>query len=587
MNVPRPEYPRPQMVRDNWICLNGQWDFAFDDQNCGLREKWFRVDRPFEHMIQVPFAYQSVLSGHGVNEMHDVVWYRRKIDIAKVRAGNRVILHFGAVDYLAHVWVNGDLAIIHEGGHVPFAADITDWVVDDNIIVVRAEDPAARLDQPRGKQYWEPISAGIFYTRTTGIWQSVWIEIVPPVYISRLKITPDISSNSVDLQCHVEGMTLDKAATIEWTVLLRDQPVARDSCSLKSSPFKRRVTLNVDGHPERDVYWSPEHPNLFDLTVTVRTEDGSTEDMVTSYFGLRSIAVKGGVVMLNNRPYYMKMVLDQGYFPEGILTPPTDDAIRRDIELTKEMGFNGARKHQKVEDPRYLYWCDHLGLLVWGEMANSYLYSEQAVQRIGREWQEAIERDFNHPCIVAWVPVNESWGVPDLLNDERQRAHTLSLYYLIKSIDSTRLVVSNDGWEHTKSDLITIHDYDSRKESIKARYRDVATILRATPGGKLLLCEGFPYDDQPLMVTECGGIALKKNDWEGWGYSGATSEEDFIARYAAVVESIQESPVIQGFCYTQLTDVEQEINGLLTYDRKPKVPLDAIARVNRKGGSRV
>ena len=296
---------------------------------------------------------------------------------------------------------------------------------------------------------------------------------------------------------------------------------------------------------------------------------------------MRKIAVENGQVMLNNRPYYMRLVLDQGYHPDGLLTFPADDSIRQDIELTRAMGFNGTRKHQKVEEPRYLYWADRLGLLVWGEMANAYRFSEIAVQRITSEWQTAIRRDYNHPSIVAWVPINESWGVPDLQGDPRQVDHLLAMYHLVRSIDPTRLVISNDGWEHARTDLLTIHDYEGDGEILHERYRTLENILAARPAKRDLFVAGFSHENQPILVTEFGGIGYQKDAQEGWGYTTASDDAEFIRRYRAVLEAVLASPEVQGFCYTQFCDVEQEINGLLTYDRTPKVDLATIREITQ------
>lgn len=581
LGVPRSEYPRPQFIRDSWQTLNGQWDFEFDDNNAGFAERWFVDGHQLSKKITVPYTFQSVLSGIGTNEFHDVVWYKRSFQVDPIEECKRFILHFGAIDYLAHVWVNGILVTTHEGGHTSFSVDITDWVtVDENILTVRAEDPTKRLDQPRGKQYWESESASIFYTRTTGIWQPVWLESVAKTYIVNVKFTPDIDTHEITLGVEVGNFASHPKDLILDVVVTFGKTVAHDRIYVTNSFLQRRIALDIVGMDDRQVLWSPEHPNLFDVTLTLFDSEENVVDQVDSYFGMRKIAIESGRVFLNNHPYYMKLVLDQGYFPDGILTPPTDDAIRRDVQLTKELGFNGVRKHQKVEDPRYLYWCDKLGLLVWGEMANSFAYSPASIRRITHEWQKVIERDFNHPCIVVWVPVNESWGVPNLISSDEQRSHTVSLYHLTKSLDPTRLVVSNDGWEHTISDLVTIHDYESRKEVLANRYVSIQSALKSMPAGKFVFAPGFEYQGQPILVTEFGGISFKKSDWDGWGYSGAESDDDFIERYAAVVEAMLESTSLQGFCYTQLTDVEQEINGILTYDRQPKVPIEVIRRIN-------
>ncbi len=274
------------------------------------------------------------------------------------------------------------------------------------------------------------------------------------------------------------------------------------------------------------------------------------------------------------------MLLDQGYWEDSLLTAPNDSDFIKDIELCKKMGFNGVRKHQKIEDPRYLYWADKMGFLVWGEIANAFAYSRQYVSRITNEWIEMLARDYNHPCIVAWTPINESWGVPNILNNRDEQAHSAALYWLTKSIDQTRPVISNDGWEHTKSDLFTIHDYEHRKEIIKNRYSSIEGIKNTIHTGRAMFALGWDYENQPVIISEFGGISYKKSEWSGWGYSSASSDEDFATRYHAVVSALLESEHIQGFVYTQITDVEQEINGLLTYRREPKIDPDIIRQIN-------
>jgi beta-galactosidase/beta-glucuronidase len=577
MSVPRHEYPRPQFERSEWLNLNGSWNFEFDDLNKGVEEKWFE-GHDFSQKIIVPFSYQSELSGIRQTEFHDLVWYEREFMVPNKWDGNRIILHFGAVDYRAWVWVNGTYVTYHEGGHTPFQTEITNVLQKgSNKIVVRVEDPSGDLDQPRGKQYWKEKSESIFYTRTTGIWQTVWLEAVSQTYLNKVKLTPDIDTDEITIDYSVNSGCPQQQLEIE--ISFAGELVAKDNVQLYQNKASRKIYLNDFNVHGVGRLWSPEHPNLYDIIFRIKEND-QVLDEVKSYFGMRKISIENGRVMLNNRPYYMKLVLDQGYFPEGILTPPSDEDIKKDVELMKEMGFNGARKHQKIEDPRYLYWTDRLGLLVWGEMANSYTYTDDAVSRITSEWQEAIERDYNHPSIVVWVPLNESWGVPRLLADKRQQDHSLSLYYLTKSLDPTRLVISNDGWEHTKSDICTIHDYESQKDVLKARYSSIDSTINSTPGNRYIYVPGYDYHGEPIQVSEFGGIAYKKSDWEGWGYSGATSDEEFTERYYNVVSGLLESPLVQGFCYTQLTDVEQEINGLLTYDRQPKIALDKIRSIN-------
>ncbi|KYG27708.1 glycoside hydrolase family 2 protein [Alkalihalobacillus trypoxylicola] len=579
MLIPRSEYPRPQFVRKEWINLNGKWNFEYDDSNQGMEHHWFDGTQDFTKNITVPFSYQSELSGIGETEFHDLVWYKRTVDLPQQWEDKRMVLHFGAVDYRTWVWVNGQFVMYHEGGHVPFSAEITNIVQKgENHIVVRVEDLSKDLDQPRGKQYWKEQSESIFYTRTTGIWQTVWIEALNESYLEQVKMTPNIDSDEITIDYKINNLKHNQQLQID--ISFDGIPVLTDQLQVSSINGSRSFFLNDFHVHDAGRLWSPENPNLYDVKFTLIQDDGAVLDEVDSYFGMRKISIENGTIMLNNKPYYMKLVLDQGYFPKGILTPPSDEDIKRDIELTKEMGFNGARKHQKIEDPRYYYWADKLGILVWGEMANAYTYSNDAVRRMTSEWQKAVERDYNHPSIVAWVPINESWGVPKLLGDKRQQDHTLAMYYLTKSIDETRLVMSNDGWEHTKSDICTIHDYESNKDVLKKRYSKIEHILNSTPGHRLIYLPGYQYNQVPIQVTEFGGIAYKKSEWEGWGYSGAENDQDFIKRYYDVTSAMLESPLVQGYCYTQLTDVEQEINGLLTYDRQPKVDLEIIKNIN-------
>jgi beta-galactosidase/beta-glucuronidase len=576
--IPRPEYPRPDFIRKDWINLNGQWNFDFDDNNVGVKEEWYRYHQ-FSSKIIVPYAFQSKLSGIEQKEFHDVVWYERIFTVPEKWKGKQIHLHFGAVDYRATVWVNGMFITAHEGGHTAFFADITDALNSgENKVVVRAEDLSTDIEQPRGKQFWEEESQGIFYTRTTGIWQTVWLEPVSQSYIERVKLTPNIDTGEVTVEYLIQHRSESQVVEIE--VFYDGKNVAQATVPVNLAQRRNKHTISLrDFKNGEGKLWSPESPNLYTVNFLLK-EKNEIFDEVKGYFGMRKIAINDGKIELNNKPYYMKLVLDQGYYPESLLTAPSDQDLKRDIELTKEMGFNGVRKHQKVEEPRYLYWADQLGILVWGEMANSHTFTDQAVKRITAEWQEAVQRDYNHPSIIAWVPLNESWGVPRLKRDPRQAHHLLSMYYLTKSIDHSRLVISNDGWEHTISDILTIHDYTGEKEVLKDRYSKVENALKFTPADRSLYVSGFNYRAEPIMVSEFGGIAYQKSEREGWGYTSASNDEDFIERYYNVISGLLESPLVQGFCYTQITDVEQEINGLLTYDRKPKVDLHIIREIN-------
>jgi beta-galactosidase/beta-glucuronidase len=577
-SVPRPEYPQPQFQRERWLSLNGPWEFDFDDNDAGLGAGWASGTRKFSRTITVPYAPETKLSGIGDTAFHPVVWYRRTFALP---AGwtDRTILHFGAVDYRARVWVNGQAAGQHEGGHVPFRFDITPLLKKgENTVVVRAEDPPTDRYIPRGKQYWEPKSRSIFYTRTTGIWQPVWIEQAGETWLERVRVTPT-NEGAVTFEAILSRPAPD---TEFHVVIRRGDKVVASAMSVAEGP--RATAAAFVRNP---ALWSPGSPNLYDVRYEVRRQKAAL-DVVQSYFGFRSVGVQGNRLTLNGRPIYLKMVLDQGYWPQSTLTPPTDEAIQYDIRMTKEMGFNGARKHQKLEDPRYLYWADKMGLLVSSEMANAYLYDEGYVQRFTQEWTEAVERDYNHPSIIMWIPINESWGVPNLA-DPRQQQHLRSLYTLTKSLDSTRPVIDNDGWEHTEAtDLFGIHDYTATGDAFYEKYRRLGEPGFGVPdNARAALAPGNKYNGTPVFLSEFGGVSYLMPGQEApegsWGYAGLMKDQkDAFARMYTLWEAIGKIPAIAGICYTQLTDVEQEVNGLLTYDRKPKFDIKQIKAINDK-----
>ncbi len=568
MRVPRNEYPRPQFVRNEWYNLNGEWEFSFDT-DC------------FDRKIIVPYVYQTELSGINIQDPHEIVWYRRSFVLPEGMKGKKTILHFGAVDYHCHVWVNDVFIMEHTGGHISFEMDITHALTTgDNTIVLKACDSPSDLEMPRGKQYWKDKSEGIFYNRTTGIWQTVWLEAVEETYLDKVYITPDLDNMQVEFNYEIVGK---KAVELRTEIYLGDELLVINTIETKRNAASYKVLLDQqilkNWNFQENLAWTPENPILFDVIFKVY-EDGREVDHVTSYFGMRKVSIENGKFLLNNRPYYQKLLLDQGYWEPSLLTAPTDEDFIKDIELAKSMGFNGVRKHQKIEDPRFLYHADKMGFIVWGEIAAAYVYSRKYVKRITHEWIDEILRDYNHPSIVAWTPLNESWGVINIKDKKEQQSHSAAMVHLTKSLDQTRPVISNDGWEHTCTDLVTIHDYEWNKEILKERYRTLENILNYAPGGRPLMAHGWKYEGQPILVTEFGGISYKKGDWEGWGYSNATSDEDFAQRYCDVVYPLLESPFVQGFCYTEITDVEQEINGLCTYDRKPKIDVEVIRAIN-------
>ena len=531
------EHPRPMFRRAAWASLDGEWEFG-----AGASPR-------FERIITVPFCPQSELSGLHDPDPGDTVWYRRTFDAP---VADRLVLHFGAVDYRATVWVNGTEVARHEGGHTAFSADIGHLTrPTGNEVVVRADDPLADLTIPRGKQHWTTRPKGIFYTATTGIWQTVWLEPLSARSIHSLHVTPDLDSGAIEFDLEADGI-VELVATFEGEVV----------GTWRGASGKGRMPL------EQVHAWSPESPHLYGLRAEL--EDA---DLVVSYFGLRKVETRERRFWLNGEPYVQRLVLDQGYFPGGLMTAASAADLRRDVELARALGFNGARKHQKIEDPRWLFWADRLGLLVWAEMPSFREDSAVARRRHLAEWSEAVRQQRGHPCIVTWVPMNESDGLaagaaPFL--DE--------LYRTTKELDPTRPVVSNDGWEHATTDLCSVHDYAPAAD-LARRYRNLETALEPGARTRPAFLPGYDYGGQPLVVSEFGGIALASD--AGWGYSEAAGPDALAHAYREMVEALMAPGPVEGFCYTQLTDVEQERNGLLTFDRRPKVDLELIRAITR------
>jgi hypothetical protein len=395
--------------------------------------------------------------------------------------------------------------------------------------------------------------------------------------------SPNLARWEIAVEAWLEG---ERRPDLRLGVRLysKDLVLAADTYQIVSGEVHRGVALSDPGIDDsrNELLWSPHAPHLIDVHLELWGERGELLDQVRSYTALRSATVQGDRFLLNGRPYHLRMVLDQGYWPSGGATAPDDDALRRDVELARAMGFNGVRKHQKIEDPRYLYWADTLGLLVWAEMPSAYRFTPLSVERLFREWTAVIQRDYSHPCIICWVPINESWGVPNLPDNPRERHYVQALYHLTKTLDATRPVVGNDGWESIATDIIGIHDYDDQVERIAKRYHadEVLPRLfkRERPGGRLLVLEGHPHADMPLMLTECGGIALAGGDAKAWGYTVCPTTEQFARQYEGLIDVIRSLGLLAGFCYTQFSDTYQEVNGLLTADRVPKIPLARIAR---------
>lgn len=564
-------FPRPDFVRQDWECLDGLWDFSFDTDS-------------FDRQILVPFVYQSTKSGIGETQDHALVFYRRTFTVDPEKLpGRRLLLKFGAVDYLAQVFVNGTLVCTHEGGHVGFEADITDYVhPGENELKLRVHD-GLEPDKPRGKQSWMGQCFGCWYTPTTGIWQSVWLEYAGGSYIRRIKVTPNTEENQALCEvfvsdCATAMVTVE--AVVDSAKLGRTIPVGTQQVPCTNGYGKCVFTF-----PDMDItsslyQWSPGTPNLVYLQATL-TGTAGAPDTVTTYFGMRSAQFRDGKFFLNGHLTYQRLILDQGYWPDTLLTPPDAAAIQEDIRLTKEMGFNGVRKHQKIEDPRYYYWADRMGLLVWGELPSCYAYTDNTVRRSMTEMTDFVQRDFNHPCIVAWVPLNESWGLHSVRTNAQQQAFSNAMIFLIKALDPTRAVSGNDGWEQTThTDIFAIHDY-SLMPSTMHRYDDLDAIIHNTAESRSLLAEGQQFRNQPVIMTEYGGVSFENNG--GWGYyNAAQSEEQLLGRIGPITDYLIKHPRFAGFCYTQLTDVMQEKNGLLDENRRPKVAPEKLRAIFAK-----
>jgi beta-galactosidase/beta-glucuronidase len=576
-------YPRPQLVRDRWLSLNGAWDFAIDADG-----SWtLPADVVWSTAINIPFAPEAPASGIGDTSFFRACWYRRTIALTDRQPDTRLLLHFGAVDYCGSVWVNGHFVGHHRGGYTPFSFDITSVVGENGPvkIVVRAEDDPQDLAKPRGKQDWQLRPHSIWYPRTTGIWQTVWIERVPATSIDWVTWTPNLERWEIGLGAGLGGV---RREGLRLRVLLESRQgiIADDTYRVINGEVHRRIALSDPGVDDyrNELLWSPESPTLINARLELWGERGELLDRVSSYTALRSIATQRDRIVLNNRPYFLRLVLDQGYWPEGGQTASSDAHLRQDVELAKRMGFNGVRKHQKLEDPRYLYWADVLGLLVWAEMPSAYRFRPDSVERVTAEWTAAIARDYSHPCIVAWVPINESWGVPNLPDNPAERNYVQALYHLTRTLDPTRPVIGNDGWESVATDIVGIHDYDHDAQRLQRRYhgdREVPRIFRRErPGGRLLVLGGDTHAELPIVLSEFGGIALNPSG-AAWGYSRARDVEDFAGRFERLMRAVNSVGLFSGFCYTQFADTYQEVNGLLSDDRRPKMPFARIVSAVR------
>ena len=575
-------HPCPTLMREDWETLDGPWGFAHDDEDRGRAERWYASGGAdaFDRTITVPFVPESEASGIHDTGYHPVVWYRRTLTITP-REGHRTLLHLGAVDHEAHVWVDGHLAGHHVGGQTAFTCDLTDLLDDgdEHVLVVRAHDDPHDPELPRGKQDWREEPHGIWYHRSTGIWRSVWLETVPEQHITGVHHEFDMARARVELSVRLARRPAP-GTTVRAVLSRAGEHGTEQLGAVEIAAHDPRVQGVLDvpavrNTQDRDrLLWSPEHPSLVDLVLEVRV-DGQVVDEAASYLGLRTTGIDRGHFLLNGEPCFVRSVLEQGYWPSSHLTAPTLAAYREEVELIKELGFNAARIHQKVEDPRFLFWADRLGLLIWGETANAYAFSPRAAAALTSEWTEIVEQVRPHPSVVTWVPMNESWGVRDLADHAPQKDLTIALTALTRSLDPSRPVVSNDGYELTGGDIIALHDYTTDAGRLAAHYADeeatAATIAGRGPQRRRPIDDAAQHvnPDAPVMITEFGGIAYAA---EGtWGYATVSDPEEFREKVGSLFAALNTSPTLAGHCYTQLTDTLQEANGLATADRVPKL----------------
>jgi len=565
MNIPRSEHPNPQFERKDWLNLNGKWEFEIDKSISGIDRKLYNSKKLSGEII-VPFCPESELSGVGDTDFLNAVWYRKTITINN--KDKRIILHIGACDYKTILYINGNKVGTHKGGYTSFSFEITDFVeIGDNNVVIYALDDTRSGNQPSGKQSDRYYSYGCFYTRTTGIWQTVWLEYVPFNYIKNVKYYPDVNNGKVDIKA-------DLCGDGEFEVKVSYEGKVVGEGKVKSNGGKANLSVALS-----EIHlWEPGHGRLYDIKLTFG------EDIVNSYFGLRNVAIDGYKFLINGKSVFMRTVLDQGFYPDGIYTAPSDQALKNDIQISLDAGFNGARLHEKIFEPRFLYHCDKMGYLVWGEHAN-WGFDHTDISKLNifmDEWIESVNRDFNHPAIIGWCPFNETWDIDGVhQSDDMIKA----IYDITKQMDETRPCIDTSGSCHVKSDMFDFHDYAQNPEQFEKLIRPLCD--EGIPADQLAKNPAYKhrhkYTGGPIFVSEYGGIKwdVENTNKDSWGYgNGPKTEEEFIGRYKDLTHAIMKEEKICGFCYTQIYDVEQEQNGLYTYSRKPKFDMNIFKEIN-------
>lgn len=570
MFIPRPEHPRPQFQRKTWLNLNGLWEFEIDNEK-SCSEKGILSKKKLDKEIIVPFCPESKLSGIEHTDFMHCVWYAKDFEMPEQWHKNRILLHFGAVDYKTQIWINGEYVGQHTGGYTSFYFDITDKLHQHNRIMIRVEDDVRSADQPSGKQSQSFLSSGCMYTRTTGIWQTVWLEAVGQNYLKNIKLYPDIQNTGIGI--NLFPYKVINNCICRLTAYYHEKCVGRAEVTLSSTSPYVYISL-TEKH-----LWELGQGRLYDLKLEL-IENEQVIDTVYSYFGLRDIALDDKAFYLNGKKIFGRWVLDQGYYPEGIYTAPSDEALKNDILYGLQLGFNGARLHEKVFEERYLYHADKIGYMVWGEYPNwGYFATQENVNIYANEWIEAIQRDFNHPSIIGWCPFNETWEKDD---GTMQSKSTIELIYKItKIMDHSRPVIDTSGNYHTTTDIFDVHDYEQNPEIFTRNYEQAANKIVLDQIERTNRRIHQKYTGGPLFISEYGGIQWNTNGNSGWGYGDAPkTEEEFLRRYKELTNSLLQNENIMGFCYTQLYDIEQEINGLMTYNRIFKFKPEMIRQIN-------
>ena len=560
--------------------LDGLWDFAFDDDNFGEKNKWFDVF-PGQKKILVPFSYQTKQSQINDQSEHHFIWYSTTIKNPFDLKNKRLLLNFEGVDYICKVWVNGVFVGIHQGGYTRFTFDITDKLVNNQAhIVVKAED-FKEATQPRGKQTWLKEPFGCWYHETNGIWKSVWLECVSDVYLKNVKINPSFENYNTEFEITLNRVEEDLSLQID--ISYEDKLISSTSLSLLKRISNISVDMNNDFDGFRVHYWDPNNPNLYNVVYKLK-KGNEVLEKIQSYFGFRQLRAEKNCILINNNPTYLKLVLYQGYHRNSGLSAPDYETMLQDLKLIKEMGFNGVRVHQKIEDERFYYLADIMGLFVWCEMPSAYEFKDETITNYVSEWMQVVTQMFNHPSIVTWVPINESWGVPRIVLDSTNQHLAETLYHVTKAYDKYRLVISNDGWEHTNSDVVTFHNYSQDANELYHFYGNLEKTLAGEnfvdySQTRLPFANGYHYHGQPVIVSEFAGIGYENGKDNGWGYGNkVSSSEQFVQRLSAMVAAIRKIDGICGFCVTQFSDVEIEINGLVDFDRKPKAKIEDLRK---------